>query len=93
MTRQGNPAMWPADVPVEVFLVAVLAPPHRDGQNNDATVSRAQLLSRPRFLVYVSASRASRPRRNPGNSVNFLFQPEKINAYEGGYRPHSSIAR
>ena len=26
------------------------------------------------------------PSANPGNSTNFLFQPETINAYEGGYK-------
>jgi iron complex outermembrane receptor protein len=37
--------------------------------------------------VYVSASRGFKAGgANPGNSVNFLFQPEKINAYEGGYK-------
>ena len=41
----------------------------------------------PDSSVYVSASRGFKAGgANPGNSVNFLFQPEKINAYEGGYK-------
>jgi iron complex outermembrane recepter protein len=38
-------------------------------------------------IAYVSASRGFKPGgANPSNSVNFIFQPEKINAYEGGYK-------
>ncbi|HZF41060.1 MAG TPA: TonB-dependent receptor [Blastocatellia bacterium] len=41
----------------------------------------------PDSTVYVSASRGYKPGgANPSNSVNFIFQPEKINAYEGGYK-------
>jgi iron complex outermembrane receptor protein len=41
----------------------------------------------PDSSVYVSASRGFKAGgANPGNSVNFLFQPEKIDAYEGGYK-------
>jgi iron complex outermembrane receptor protein len=37
--------------------------------------------------VYVSASRGFKAGgANPGNSVNFIFDPEKINAYEAGYK-------
>jgi iron complex outermembrane receptor protein len=37
--------------------------------------------------VYVSASRGFKAGgANPGNSTNFLFQPETIDAYEGGYK-------
>jgi len=37
--------------------------------------------------IYVSASRGFKPGgANPSNSANFIFQPEKINAYEGGYK-------
>jgi outer membrane receptor protein involved in Fe transport len=39
----------------------------------------------PDSTAYLSASRGFKPGgANPSNSVNFIFQPEKINAYEGG---------
>jgi iron complex outermembrane receptor protein len=41
----------------------------------------------PNSIAYVSASRGFKPGgANPSNSSNFIFQPEKINAYEGGYK-------
>ncbi|HEY4444731.1 MAG TPA: TonB-dependent receptor [Steroidobacteraceae bacterium] len=41
----------------------------------------------PYSTAYVSASRGYKPGGgNPSNSTNFIFQPEKINAYEGGYK-------
>jgi iron complex outermembrane receptor protein len=41
----------------------------------------------PDSTAYVSASRGYKPGgANPSNSTNFIFQPEKINAYEGGYK-------
>ncbi len=41
----------------------------------------------PDSTVYVSASRGYKPGgANPSNSVNFIFQPEKINAYEARYK-------
>jgi iron complex outermembrane receptor protein len=41
----------------------------------------------PDSTAYVSSSRGYKPGgANPSNSVNFIFQPEKINAYEGGYK-------
>src|SRR3984893_741952 len=41
----------------------------------------------PDSTLYISASRGFKPGgANPSNSVNFIFQPEKINAYEGGYK-------
>ena len=41
----------------------------------------------PNSSVYVSASRGFKAGgANPSNSTNFLFAPEKINAYEGGYK-------
>jgi iron complex outermembrane recepter protein len=44
-------------------------------------------LPNPDSTAYVSASRGYKPGgANPSNSVNFIFQPEKINAYEGGYK-------
>jgi iron complex outermembrane receptor protein len=37
--------------------------------------------------IYVSASRGFKAGGiNPGNPADFIFQPEKINAYEGGYK-------
>jgi len=37
--------------------------------------------------IYASASRGFKAGgANPGNSVNFIFDPEKINAYEAGYK-------
>jgi iron complex outermembrane recepter protein len=44
-------------------------------------------LPSPDSTAYVSASRGYKPGgANPSNSTNFIFQPEKINAYEGGYK-------
>jgi len=44
-------------------------------------------LPSPDSTAYVSASRGYKPGgANPSNSVNFIFQPERINAYEGGYK-------
>jgi iron complex outermembrane receptor protein len=41
----------------------------------------------PDSTVYVSAARGFKPGgANPSNSVNFIFSPEKINAYETGYK-------
>jgi iron complex outermembrane receptor protein len=41
----------------------------------------------PNSIAYISASRGFKPGgANPSNSSNFIFQPEKINAYEGGYK-------
>jgi iron complex outermembrane receptor protein len=37
--------------------------------------------------LYISASRGFKAGGiNPGNPADFIFQPEKINAYEGGYK-------
>lgn len=37
--------------------------------------------------IYISASRGFKAGGiNPGNPADFIFQPEKINAYEGGYK-------
>ena len=42
---------------------------------------------RPDSTAYVSADRGYKPGgANPSNSVNYIFQPEEINAYEGGYK-------
>ena len=44
-------------------------------------------LPSPDSTAYVSASRGYKPGgANPSNSTNFIFQPEEINAYEGGYK-------
>jgi len=44
-------------------------------------------LPSPDSTAYVSASRGYKPGgANPSNSANFIFQPEEITAYEGGYK-------
>ena len=41
----------------------------------------------PDSTIYLSASRGFKAGGiNPGNPADFIFQPEKINAYEGGYK-------
>jgi iron complex outermembrane receptor protein len=41
----------------------------------------------PDSSIYISASRGYKAGGlNPGNPADFIFQPEKINAYEGGYK-------
>src|SRR5882757_9610154 len=77
----GLPAPAPATVPVTIPLTA--------SSRTTTPTGKAALSYFPSTdsTLYVSASRGFKAGgANAGNLLNLIFQPEKINAYEGGYK-------
>jgi iron complex outermembrane receptor protein len=77
----GLPAPAPATVPVTIPLTASVRTTTPTGK------AALSFFPDPDSTIYVSASRGFKAGgANAGNLVNLVFQPEKINAYEGGYK-------
>jgi len=77
----GLPAPAPATVPVVIPLTASVRTTTPTGK------AALSFFADPDTTIYVSASRGFKAGgANAGDLVNLIFQPEKINAYEGGYK-------